>query len=194
VECTPEYLLQFAFMGSYYAEGVLGVASPRVGLLNNGTERTKGTALQIATYDLLEKAGRDGMLRFIGNVEGREIMLGACDVVVCDGFSGNILLKSLEGAATFIISELRGIFMKNPKAKFSALLVKKGVRALREKMDPDKVGGTALLGISKPVVKAHGSSNARAVLGAILQAESAAHGAVADKLQSNIDMMRLDGP
>jgi glycerol-3-phosphate acyltransferase PlsX len=191
VECTPEYLLQFAYMGSYYAESALGVAAPRVGLLNNGTERTKGAPLQVAAHELLAKAEREGALNFIGNVEGKEAMLGACDVVVCDGFSGNILLKSVEGAAAFIMSEIKGVFMKSTKSKLSALLVKKGVRTLREKMDPDKIGGTALLGISKPVVKAHGSSNARAVYGAILQAEMAHRAQIAGKLQDNIERMKI---
>ncbi|MDR3278223.1 MAG: phosphate acyltransferase PlsX [Oscillospiraceae bacterium] len=191
VECTAEYLLQFAFMGSYYAESALGCKKPRVGLLNNGTERTKGTPLQIEAFALLENAGRDGFINFVGNVEGKEIMLGACDVVVCDGFSGNILLKSLEGAASFLLSEVKGIFTKNAVTKLSALLLKNGIRALRERMDPDKVGGTALVGIAKPVIKAHGSSGARAICSAIRQAQIAANAGIAEKLQENIGCMKI---
>jgi glycerol-3-phosphate acyltransferase PlsX len=118
-------------------------------------------------------------------------MLGACDVVVCDGFSGNILLKSLEGAASFLLSEVKGIFTKNAVTKLSALLLKSGIRSLRERMDPDKVGGTVMVGISKPVVKAHGSSGARAICSAIRQAQIAVKAGIAEKLQENIDRMKI---
>jgi glycerol-3-phosphate acyltransferase PlsX len=192
VECTPEYLLQFAFMGSYYAERVLGKYKPRVGLLNNGTEREKGTSLQIETYALLERASLDGSINFIGNIEGKELIMGGCDVVVCDGFSGNVLLKTLEGAATFIMSEVKSVFMRNAVSKIAALLVNRNIRVLRERMDPDKIGGTALLGISRPVIKAHGSSNARAIYSAILQAEAAVNADIAVKLSQNIDRMKID--
>jgi glycerol-3-phosphate acyltransferase PlsX len=178
-------------MGSYYAESALGIKSPRVGLLNNGTERTKGTSLQIQTYELLEKAAAEGSLNFVGNVEGKEIMRDACDVVVCDGFSGNILLKSLEGAAVFIMSEVKGLFYKNIITKLAALLLRGGIKQLREKLDPDKVGGTALVGISKPVIKAHGSSNAQAVCSAIRQAQLAVSANIAEKLQENIERMKV---
>ena len=192
VECTPEYLLQFAFMGSYYAEDALKLASPRVGLLNNGTEPTKGTQLQLGAYDLIEKASHEGYLNFVGNVEAKEVMKGACDVLVCDGFTGNVMLKALEGMASMVMSELKGIYGKNLKTKLSGLLIKKSIYDLRAKMNPDTIGGTMLLGISKPVIKAHGSSNAAAISGAIRQAAAAATAGFAARLQENIAHMKLD--
>ena len=185
-ECTPEYLLQFAIMGSYYAHDALNLESPRVGLLNNGAEPTKGTPLHVEAHELLKVAGRDGYLNFIGNVEAKDVMAGACDVLVCDGFSGNILLKSLEGMASFLLTELQGIFKTSLFTKISALMVKRHLRSLKSKMNPDTIGGTILLGISKPVIKAHGSSNAAAVVNAIRQAKSAVEADTASRLHENI--------
>ena len=193
VECTPEYLLQFAFMGSYYAEDALKLASPRVGLLNNGAEPTKGTQLQLDAYALIERASHDGYLNFVGNVEAKEVMKGACDVLVCDGFTGNVMLKALEGMASMVMSELKGIYNKNLKTKLSGLLIKKSIYDLRAKMNPDTIGGTMLLGISKPVIKAHGSSNAAAISGAIRQAVAAATASAATRLQENIEYMTRQG-
>jgi len=192
VECSAEYLLQFAFMGSFYAEHLFKTGSPRVGLLNNGAERTKGTQLQLDAYDLLDKAGQAGYLNFIGNVEAKEVMAGACDVLVCDGFSGNILLKSIEGTAILVMSELKKVFFKNAATKLSALLVKKHLSGLRRKMDPDAIGGTVMLGISKPVIKAHGSSKANAFASAMLQARDAAAMDMAARLGENISRMKVD--
>lgn len=189
VDCAPEYLLQFALMGSFYAEDTLGAAAPRVGLLNNGAERTKGAALQQEAYGLLEKAGEEGRINFVGNVEAKDAMKGACDVLVCDGFSGNILLKSVEGAATLVMSELKQIYGKNIITKLSALLIKRRIYGLRAKMSPDDVGGTIMLGISKPVIKAHGSSNAFAVFNAIKQAMRAAEANAAERLQRALSEM-----
>jgi len=186
-ECTPEYLLQFAYMGSFYAEDVLKVKSPRVGLLNNGTESTKGTALQHETYALLEETE----LNFIGNIEAKDAMTGGCDVLVCDGFTGNVFLKSVEGTAKLILTELKGVFMSTALTKLSAMLVKKQLSGLKDKMNPDMVGGTALLGISKPVIKAHGSSNAKAIQNAIIQAEREAGSDIAKRFQNNIERMKI---
>ena len=191
-ECTPEYLLQFAYMGSFYAEDVLGIKTPRVGLLNNGAERTKGTALQLETHDLLEKARSTGPINFIGNIEAKDALFGACDVLVCDGFTGNVLLKSLEGMAGLIMSELKGCFMKNTATKVSAVFMKKHLGELKAKMNPDAVGGTALLGISKPVIKAHGSSNAAAISNAIRQAANTAGKDIASRLQESIAGMKAE--
>ena len=182
-DCNPEYLLQFAFMGAFYAEDFLKIGNVRVGLLNNGTEKTKGTGLQLEAYKLLETAGVDGYLNFIGNVEAKDALNGACDVLVCDGFTGNALLKSIEGTATLIMSELKGIYKKNLITKLSAALIKKHIYSLRAKMNPDTIGGTALLGISKPVIKAHGSSNAFAIKSAISQAMNSAASDTAARLQ-----------
>jgi len=189
-ECTPEYLLQFAYMGAFYAEDIMKVKSPRVGLLNNGTEKTKGTALQVSTYELLEDAAKSGTLNFIGNVEAKDAMKGVCDVVVCDGFTGNIFLKSIEGVASFILSELKSVYMENTKTKLSALMIKKNLSKLKDKLNPDAVGGTPLLGISKPVIKAHGSSGELAIKNAILQADVAAKSNIAAKLSENIARMK----
>ena len=187
-ECTSEYLVQFAHMGSYYVEDSLGIENPRVALLNNGTESHKGTALQIETYELLSNAPG---INFVGNVEGSEVLAGACDVVVCDGFSGNILLKTIEGAAKFIMGEFKTVFTKNIFTKLGAALVQKDLKKLRNKLNPDRVGGTVLLGIAKPVIKAHGSSKAMAITAAISQAKRAAETNIADKLHDNIAAMKF---
>jgi len=186
-ECTPEYLLQFAYMGSFYCEDVLKVKSPRVGLLNNGAESTKGTALQHETYKLL----KDSALNFIGNVESKDAMAGACDVLVCDGFTGNVFLKAVEGTASLIMSELKSVFYSNILTKISALIVKGKLSGLKKKMNPDTVGGTALLGISKPVIKAHGSSNASAFQNAIIQAAKEAQSDIAKRFDDNIEKMKV---
>ena len=191
-ECAPEYLLQFAFMGSYYAEDVRKIKAPRVGLLNNGSEPSKGTQLQLDAYALIDKASRDGYLNFVGNVEAKEVMKGACDVLVCDGFTGNVFLKSLEGMAVFLMSELKGIYSKRLLTKLSALFIRKDMSDLKVRMNPDTIGGSILLGISKPVVKAHGSSNAAAIRNAIRQAADAAGADAASRLQTNIGHMKLD--
>ena len=190
-ECTSEYLLQFAYMGSYYAQDILSLDKPRVGLLNNGAEKSKGTPLQLETYELLEKAHAGGRLNFVGNVEPSDAIKGACDVLVCDGFNGNILLKTIEGTAKFIMSEIKSVFYKNLCTKICGKIVKKHMGSLREKMNPDAVGGTALLGISKPVIKAHGSSNATAIVAAIGQAISANRADTASRLAKNIDKMKI---
>lgn len=184
-DCSPEYLLQFAYMGSFYAQDILKISSPRVGLLNNGTERTKGTALQLETFELLEDADKKGHLNFVGNVEAKDAMKGVCDVIVCDGFTGNIFLKAIEGTAALIMSELKTVFLSGVKTKMAALLVKKDLSGLKNKLNPDAVGGTPLLGISKPVIKAHGSSNAMAISNAIRQADVAAKADIAAKLSEN---------
>jgi glycerol-3-phosphate acyltransferase PlsX len=189
-ECTPEYLLQFAYMGSFYAERVLKIMRPRVGLLNIGTERIKGTDLQIEAYGLLEEAASDGSLNFVGNVEAKGVLAGECDVIVCDGYSGNILLKSIEGTAGALMKELKGIFTKNAVTKLAALLVKKHLYAMKERFNADKIGGTALLGISKPVIKAHGSSNALAVKSAILQAITSVNAGITNDILNNIERMK----
>ena len=170
VECAPEHLVQFALLGSGYMKGVMNMEAPRVGLLNNGTEETKGAPLQVETYPQLQQLHDEGKINFIGNVEAKDVMRGVCDVVVCDGYSGNILLKGIEGAAGFIMGELKEILTASGKNKAAALLLKKDLYGLKDRMSASKVGGTALLGISKPVVKAHGSSDAEAFFNAVRQA------------------------
>ena len=188
-ECTAEYLVQFAYLGSFYAAGALGLARPRVGLLNIGTEDSKGDALRQETYRLLREAGEAGRLNFIGNIEAKEAIKGGCDVVVADGFSGNVMLKTIEGVGSFMGKELKGMFLSSLKTKIAALLVKNGLAAFKERLDPDTIGGTPFLGLRKPVIKAHGSSKARAVENAVYQAAAAAEADLAGRIEENIGLM-----
>ena len=190
-DCTPEFLLQFAFMGSYYAEKVLCIENPRVALLNIGAEDSKGGELQKAVYPLLKQAGEAGAINFTGNIEARDVPLGGADVVVADGFSGNILLKGIEGTALFMSSMVKGIFKKNLLTKFAALLCMGGVKEMKAKLDYRETGGTLLLGISKPVVKAHGSSDERAVFSAIRQAAQAVEAGFTEDIRQNVDKMMV---
>ena len=190
-ECTPEYLLQFAYLGNFYAKRVLGVAEPRVGLLNIGSEDSKGTALQKDTLALLKKADADGHLRFIGNIEAKEAIKGGCDVIVCDGFSGNVLLKTMEGVGSFAGTALKNIFKKNLLTKLAAALVLPGLNDFKAKLDPNKVGGTAFIGIAKPVIKAHGASNAEAIENAVGQAVAFARSGLIADIEANVELMRV---
>ena len=191
VECTPEYLLQFAYMGSFYAKNIMGRATPRVGLLNIGTEDTKGGELQKKTFALLQNASNNGRIQFIGNVEAKGIFSGDVDVLVTDGFSGNILLKAVEGTASYAMGRLKDVFMKSLKTKLAAAMIKSGLREIKHSMDPNEVGGTAMLGISAPVFKAHGSSDARAICNAVRQAMTFVDTGVITEIQNNIEYMRL---
>ena len=174
-ECTPEFLLQFGIVGSLYAQKSLGISNPRVGLLNIGTEDSKGTPLQKETYALLTDAHNKGLVNFIGNIEARDALLGEVDVVVCDGFSGNVLLKSIEGTAYFMGSLMKHkIFKRNILSMIGYLFCKKGVDEVMKMMDYREIGGTQFLGVKKPVIKAHGSSDALAFRNAVKQAVDAA--------------------
>ena len=169
-ECTPEFLLQFGLVGSIYAKQCLGVANPKVGLLNIGSEDTKGTPLQKEAYALLKEAGEKGIINFVGNTEARDVPMGAVDVIVCDGFAGNVLLKSIEGTAMFMGSLISRMFKKSILSKLSAALVMKDIKAFKKLLDYREIGGTPFLGIRKPVIKAHGSSDALAFRNAVRQA------------------------
>lgn len=174
-ECTSEFLLQFGIVGSLYAKKCLGVENPKVGLLNIGTEDSKGTALQKEAYGLLKDAAEQGLLNFVGNVEARDVPLGAVDVVVCDGFAGNVLLKSIEGTAMFMGSLMKHrIFKRNIFSGIGYLFCKPGVDEVMKMLDYREIGGTQFLGIKKPVIKAHGSSDALAFCNAVRQAMDAA--------------------
>jgi len=174
IDCTPEYLLQFGLMGSAYAKGVLGKENPKIGLLNIGAEETKGMPLQKESFELLSTAKNEGKINFVGNVEARDIFSDIADVVVCDGFSGNIMLKSIEGTGLFIVKNLKSIIYRNWLTKLAGGILKRGISDLKKTMDYTEIGGSVLLGISKPVIKAHGSSNAKAICNALLQAVKAA--------------------
>jgi len=191
VECTAEYLLQFAFMGCFYAKKLMNIPNPRVGLLNVGTEDTKGGELQHQAFALLKKANDEGRIRFVGNVEGTGVFTGEADVVVTDGFTGNVMLKTTEGTIKYIMRELKGAFYKSTKNKLAAAVLKNDLAEMKRSLDPNEVGGTALVGISKPVIKAHGSSNADSFFAAIRQAKQFAESGFIDDIIANIDYMRL---
>ncbi len=188
-ECTPEFLAQFAVLGSIYAQRVQGKAQPKVALLNIGTEEGKGTQLQKETFAMLQKAQDMGILQFVGNMEARDVMSGQVDVLVADGFSGNVLLKTIEGTASFMSGMLKEMFGKNLFTKVAALFCRDGITAFKKKLDYREVGGTMLLGISKPVVKAHGSSDARAIRSAVRQAMEAANGGMAEALKEQVQAL-----
>ena len=191
VECTAEYLLQFAYMGSFYAKNILGVENPRVALLNVGAEDSKGGELQHEAFAILKQADDEGHINFIGNIEAKDAYFNAAEVVVTDGFSGNIMLKTIEGTAKFLMLNLKDAFMSSGKTKIAALLMKDRLEDLKKILDPSEVGGTALLGISKPVIKAHGSSDARAIKNAIRQAIDFVSAGVAEEIAQNIDLMTI---
>ena len=188
-ECTPEFLLQFGLVGSLYAKKQLGVENPRVGLLNIGTEDSKGTELQKQAYTLLKEAAEQGMVNFVGNVEARDVPLGAVDVIVCDGFAGNVLLKSIEGTAMFMGSLMKRMFKKNLLSKLGYLLCSSGVKDMMKLMDYREIGGTQFLGIKKPVIKAHGSSDALAFRNAVKQAADAAQNDFTQDLEAALRLL-----
>ena len=190
-ECTPEFLLQFGIVGSSYAKNLMGVSNPKVGLLNIGTEDSKGTQLQKDAYALLTKAAERGLINFVGNVEARDVPLGAVDVVVCDGFSGNVLLKSIEGTAMYMGSLMKHkIFKRNIFSMLGYLLCKKGVNEVMSLLDYRTIGGTQFLGIKKPVIKAHGSSDVLAFRNAIRQASEAAQHDINTDLENALQQMK----
>ena len=193
-ECPPEYLLQFAYMGSYYAEHVLGRPEPKVGLLNIGAEPSKGTTLQTTVYPMLQEAAKAGRINFVGNVEAREAVEGSVDVIVSDGYSGNIFLKTMEGTGLFLAREIKKMFMKSLLTKLAAVMVSGGLKQFKKMMDSSEVGGTALLGISKPVIKAHGSSDPRAFKSAIRQAVQYAESGIIQDIAENIEHMTVSAP
>lgn len=169
INVTPEYIEAFAMMGSVYMKNIFGIENPRVGLLNNGSESGKGTQLHVDTYKRL-RANLN--INFVGNVEPNRVPFSACDVLVTDGFTGNILIKSIEGMGKLMIDSIKDVFLSNGLTKVSALLVKKQLSAMKKKFDTTEYGGAPLLGLRKPVIKAHGNSNAKAFSNAIKQAYS----------------------
>ncbi|MCP2033116.1 glycerol-3-phosphate acyltransferase PlsX [Planomicrobium sp. HSC-17F08] len=164
-EARPEHLVQYAVMGSIYAEKVRGIQNPTVGLLNIGTEEKKGNDLTKAAFPML----KDAPVNFIGNVESRDLLNGAADVVVTDGFTGNMVLKTIEGTAMNVFAMIKDVFMSSTKTKVAALLVKNDLNGLKGMLDYSEYGGAGLFGLKAPVIKAHGSSNANALFNAIRQ-------------------------
>ncbi|MBM7578462.1 phosphate acyltransferase PlsX [Jeotgalibacillus terrae] len=182
-DAKPEHLLQYAVMGSIYAEQVRGISNPTVGLLNIGTEEGKGNELTKQAYDLLKDSG----LNFVGNVESRDLLNGVCDVVVTDGFTGNMVLKTIEGTAQALFGMLKETFTSSVKTKLAAGLVKNDLRNLKGKLDYTEYGGAGLFGLNAPVIKAHGSSNANAVYNAIKQAHTMAEHDVSGKISASLN-------
>lgn len=177
VECRPEMLAQFGLVGSVYMEKVMNREKPVVCLANNGTEETKGTEMIVEAYQLMRNMNS---IHFGGNIEARDIPTGAADVVVADGFTGNIILKLTEGLAKFMTGNLKEMFYTNTKTKLAAAMLKKNLGDFKAKLDYTEYGGAPLLGIAKPVIKAHGSSNAKAFKNAIRQAKTFAEANVTD--------------
>ena len=183
ISVTPEYLEHFAVMGAAYMKKIHGIESPRVGILNNGTEECKGTELQREAYHML---GESGLINFVGNIEANMIVKDTCDVLVADGFTGNVLLKTVEGVGKMMLGVMKGLFYKNIKTKIAGLLVKSYVGAIKKKFDPKEHGGAPILGIAKPVIKAHGSSDAKAFKNAIRQAIFCAENKVTDEISADM--------
>lgn len=189
IDVLPENLCQFGYMGSLYAEKVLGVDKPRVALLCNGTERTKGLPVTKAAYELLETAG----LNFIGNVESRELPFGCCDVLVCDGFTGNIALKLIEGMGKFMSNTINGIFRRNLLTKLAYLPCRRNIKALKKRMDAREAGGAPLLGVAKPVIKAHGNSDDVCIYNAIRQAKVYTEAGIISEFEKKFGRSDTDG-
>lgn len=181
--CKPENLVQFAIMGSAYMHGVMDIKKPKVGLISNGEEEGKGDDLTKETYPCLKKAP----INFIGNIEGRDVMEGTADVITCDGFVGNVILKTVEGMGSVVGREVKKIFTSSAVTKLGALFVMKGIKGFAKRMDYREYGGAPLLGTKKPVIKGHGSSDAKAVFGAIRQAKKFVESGIINKIIEDIN-------
>lgn len=182
-ECRPEMLCQFGIMASVYLENVEGIDNPSIGLLNIGTEDTKGTELQKEAYTMLQNSP----INFVGNIESREMPKGECDAVITDGFTGNIALKLIEGTASTLFKLIKQVLYKNIFNKLAALVIKKDLYALKSMMDSSEVGGAPLLGVKKPVIKAHGNSDAKAIKNAVKQAITFTETGVIEKISNNLN-------
>lgn len=183
--CKAENLVQFATMGSIYMQNVMKIETPTVGIISNGEEEGKGDDLTKETYPLLKNAP----IHFIGNVEGRDVMEGTADVMVCDGFVGNVILKTVEGMGHVVSQKLRGIFKKSIITKLAAVLVMGGINEFKQAMDYREYGGAPLLGTKKPVIKGHGSSDAKAIVSAIRQAKQFVETNVINEIEKNVTVM-----
>ncbi|MGM0379988.1 MAG: phosphate acyltransferase PlsX [Bacillota bacterium] len=182
-ECKSRNLKEFSLMGSLFAEEIYEIDNPKVGLVNIGDEKGKGTKLVKESYEEIDKLEN---INFMGNLEARDIPKGVADVIVCDGFTGNVILKLSEGVATSMVNMIKDIFKKNIFTKLSALLVKSGLIDMKNKLDYSEFGGAPLLGVKKLVVKAHGSSNAKAFKNAVLYAEKALKNDIVEKIKKNL--------
>ncbi len=183
--CKPENLVQFATMGDIYMKKVLKTDNPTVGIISNGEEEGKGDELTKETFPMLKASN----VNFIGNIEGRDVMEGTADVMVCDGFVGNVILKTVEGMGHVVSQKVREIFEKNIFTKFAAVLAMKGIRSFKQSMDYREYGGAPLLGTKKPVIKGHGSSDAKAIVSAIYQAKKFVETDVIKSIEKNVTVM-----
>ncbi|WP_210609902.1 phosphate acyltransferase PlsX [Priestia flexa] len=183
VDAKPEHLVQYAIMGSVYAEQVRGIRSPKVGLLNVGTEEKKGNELTKQTFKLLQETN----INFIGNVESRDLLNGIADVVVTDGFTGNVALKTIEGTALSLFSMLKTELTSSFKSKVAASVLKPQLKGLKAKMDYSEYGGAGLFGLNAPVIKAHGSSDATAIFNAIKQTVNMVENNVSSTIQASVE-------
>lgn len=181
-DCRPEMLKQFAVMSDIYLKNVSEINNPKIGLLNIGTESTKGDELHKEAFELLKDSG----LNFIGNIEARDMPKGGFDAVITDGFSGNIALKAMEGTALMMFSELKKAFYFSFKNKLAAAVLKKDLYKIKKMMDSSEVGGAPLLGVKKPVIKAHGSSDEKAIMNAVRQAIAFTENDIIGKISDNI--------
>lgn len=188
VDCKPRNLQQFAIMGSIYMEKVMGIRSPRVGLLNIGAESSKGNELTKESFDLIKESN----VNFVGNVEARDIISGVCDVCVCDGFAGNVLLKNTEGVAMTLFKLLKEEFMKSFKTKLGAILLKGSLMNIKKRFDYTEVGGAPFLGINGIMIKAHGSSDAKALKNAIRQAKLLYDNSCLDTIKNEISKLGVE--
>ena len=177
-DCKPEYLVQFAKMASIYARRIVGIENPRVGLLNIGEEEEKGSAFTQQAHALL----KEELPNFAGNAEGRDVLAGAFDVVVCDGFTGNVCLKTIEGTAKVLFGELKKVMTANLPSKLAALTLKGGLKQLKGRIDPDAAGGAPLLGCKGACIVGHGSSNARAIKNGVLASAAYVRSGVSDDI------------
>ncbi len=185
VDSKPTYLVQFAKMGAVYVENILGIKNPRVGLLNIGAEKEKGNTLTKEAYELLEQ---EKDIHFIGNIEARDVSLGGCDVVVADAFAGNVLLKATEGVSQAVFSIIKTELMSSTVSKIGALILKKSFKNIKQKMDYSEYGGAPFLGLKSLVVKAHGSSDAKAIKNAIRQCVDFINSDIVAKIEQNIQV------
>ena len=181
-DCKPGNLVQFGIMGSIYMSCILGKESPKVALLNIGEEEHKGNELVREAYALM----KDAPINFTGNIEGRELMEGAAEVIVCDGFVGNVVLKLIEGLSSTMLKKIKGMFMKGFMPKMAGLIMKKSFTAFKKEMDYTEYGGAILLGTKHPVIKAHGSSNAHAIFHSVRQAKKLVDTGVVDMIQKEL--------
>lgn len=189
-ECKSRNLLEFAIMGNLYAEKILGIKAPKVGLVNIGAEPTKGTPLYIETHEQLKELP----INFVGNVEARDVPEGAVDVIVADGFTGNIILKLTEGVALSLMGAMKKHMLKNTLGKLGGLLVKNNLKEFKKQLDYAEYGGAPLLGVNGLVIKAHGSSNAKAFMNAIKYAEKGIEVSLVEAIKSEIETLNFQQP